>query len=90
MGFRCEPMTLQQIADQVGLTRERVRQIEVKIYKKVHGHPFWDDLCRRVQEHLRGRTTPLFLNGISAIDPWFEGADKLAHPLREVSDHIPA
>jgi hypothetical protein len=89
LGFRCEPMTLQQIADQFGLTRERVRQIEVKVYKKVHGHPFWDELCRRVQEHLRGRTTPLFLNGISAIDPWFEGADKLDHLLLKVSDHIP-
>ncbi len=89
MGFRCEPMTLQQISDQIGLTRERVRQIEVKIYSKVHGHPFWDELSRRVQEHLSGRTTPLFLNGLSAIDPWFEGADELAYPLREVSDHIP-
>lgn len=89
LGFRCEPMTLQQISDQIGLTRERVRQIEVKIYKKLQGHPFWDELSRRVQEHLRGRTSPLFLNGLSAIDTWFEGADQLAHPLREVSEHIP-
>ena len=89
IGFHRDPMTLQQIAVQLGLTRERVRQIEVKVYKKVHGHPFWDELRGRVQEHLRGRTTPLFLNGISAIDPWFEGADKLDHPLQEVSDHIP-
>jgi len=89
LGFRCEPMTLQQIADQIGRTRERVRQIETKVYKKVHGHPFWGELSRRVHEHLRGRTSPLFLNGLSAIDPWFEGADQLAHPLREVSDHIP-
>ena len=89
LGFRCEPMTLQQISDQIGLTRERVRQIEVKIYKKIHGHPFWDELSRRVREHLRGRTSPLFLNGLSAVDPWFEGADQLAISLREVSDHIP-
>jgi hypothetical protein len=89
IGFRCEPMTLQQISDQIGLTRERVRQIEVKIYKKVHGHPFWDELSRRVQDHLHGRTAPLFLNGLSAIDPWFEGAGQLVHPLRAVSDHMP-
>lgn len=89
VGFRCEPMTLQQIADQIGLTRERVRQIEVKIYKRLQGHTFWDELSRRVQEHLRGRTAPLFLNGLSAIDPWFEGAEELAHPLRELTDHIP-
>ncbi len=89
LGFRCEPMTLQQISDQIGLTRERVRQIEVKIYKKVNGHPFWDELSRRVLDHLQGRTAPLFLNGLSAIDPWFEGADELAHLLRGVSAHIP-
>lgn len=89
MGFRCEPMTLQQIADQIGLTRERVRQIEVKIYKKLQSHPFWDELSNKVHEHLSGRTSPLFLNGLSAIDPWFQGADDLVNPLRQVSDRIP-
>ena len=88
MGFRCVPMTLQQISDQIGLTRERVRQIEVKIYKKVAVHPFWDELSRRVLDHLHGRVTPLFLDGLSAIDPWFEGVNQIVHPLREVSDHI--
>ncbi|MHC8441420.1 MAG: DNA-directed RNA polymerase subunit alpha C-terminal domain-containing protein [Candidatus Eutrophobiaceae bacterium] len=89
IGFRCDPMTLQQIADQIGKTRERVRQIEGKSYKKVYGHLFWDFLSRRVQGHLRGRTAPLFLNGLSAIDPWFEGAEQLAHPLRNMSDRMP-
>ncbi len=89
LGLRCEPMTLQQISDQIGVTRERVRQIEVKIYTKIQSHPFWDELSQRIHEHLRGRTSPLFLNGLAAIDPWFEGADQLAHPIREVSDHIP-
>ena len=88
MGFRCEALTLQQISDQIGLTRERVRQIEVKIYKKVRAHPFWDELSNKVDEHLRGRSTPLFLNGLSAIDPWFEGADDLVNPLRQLSDNI--
>ncbi|WP_213956749.1 MULTISPECIES: DNA-directed RNA polymerase subunit alpha C-terminal domain-containing protein [unclassified Variovorax] len=89
LGFRCEPMTLQQIADQIGLTRERVRQIEIKIYKKVGTHPYWDELSRKVQEHLSERSSPLFLNGVSAIDPWFEGAGELEHALREVCDRIP-
>jgi len=89
LGFGCEPMTLQQLANRTRLTRERVRQIEVKIYKKVQRHPFWNELSRRVKEHLRGRTSPLFVNGLPAIDHWFEGADQLANPLREVSRHIP-
>jgi hypothetical protein len=89
IGLRCEPMTLQQISNQLGVTKERVRQILVKIHKKVYAHSFWDELSRRVREHLEGRVMPLFLNGLSAIDPWFEGADQLAHPLRDLSDHMP-
>lgn len=89
LGFRSEPMTLQQIADRIGLTRERVRQIEVKIFKKLSQHPFWDELSRRVSDHLRDRSAPLFMNGLSAIDPWFDGIEGLFHPLKEVSDRLP-
>jgi hypothetical protein len=89
LGFRCEPMTLQQIADLMSVTRERVRQMEVKVYKRVQQHPFWDELSSRINKHLSGRTSPLFLNGLPAIDPWFKDADQLVHALREVSEHIP-
>lgn len=34
-GIVCEPMTLQEIADHYGLTRERVRQIEAKALDKM-------------------------------------------------------
>jgi len=89
VGFRCDSMSLQQIADQTGLTRERVRQIEVKVYRKITSHPFWDELSRKVLRHLEGRNSPLFLNGLSAIDPWFEGAEELAYTLLQVGNHIP-
>lgn len=88
IGFHCEPLTLQQIADQIGLTRERVRQIEVKIYKKIQLHPFWDELSQRVDAHLKDRTSPLLLNGLSAIDAWFDGADQLGRALQEVVSHF--
>lgn len=88
IGFRCEDQTLQQIATAVGLTRERVRQIEVKIYKKIHNHLFWTALANRLTDHLDGRTSSLLLNGISAIDPWFKGVEELKQPLREVFSHI--
>lgn len=89
IGFLCEPMTLQQIGEQLGLTRERIRQIETKIFRKINQIPFWDELALKVQQHLHGRITPLFLNGLSAIDPWFEGVERLVNPLKEVSEHIP-
>jgi len=88
MGFRCKAQTLQVIADQVGITRERVRQIEVKIYKKIHRHLFWASLSNRLKDHLDDRTSPLLLNGISAVDPWFKGVEELKEPLREVFNHI--
>jgi Bacterial RNA polymerase, alpha chain C terminal domain/Sigma-70, region 4 len=88
LGFRCEQRTLQVIADEIGISRERVRQIEVKIYKKIRHHPFWKDLSSRLNTYLTDRTSPLLLNGISAIDPWFKGAEKLKTALQEVFKHI--
>ena len=88
MGFRCTPQTLQQIASQIGITRERVRQLEVKIYKRIHPHNFWSLLADRLSKHVDGRNSPLLFNGISAIDPWFKGIEDLKEPLREIFNHI--
>jgi len=33
-----EPKTLQEVADEFGLTRERVRQIEAKLIEKLRNH----------------------------------------------------
>ncbi len=90
IGFRCKPMTLQEIGDQIELTRERVRQLEVKIYRRLGGHPFWAELSSKVLDHLKGRTSPLLLNGLSAIDPWFEGVEDIGYALGEVCKHIPS
>jgi len=34
-----DTMTLQQVGQNMGITRERVRQIECKALKKLEGHP---------------------------------------------------
>ncbi len=90
IGFRCKPMTLQEMADQINLTRERVRQLEVKIYRRLDGHSFWAELSSNVLDHLKGRTSPLLLNGLSAIDTWFEGVEDIGHALGKVCEHIPS
>ncbi len=88
LGFRCPQQTLQVTAEQIGLTRERVRQIEVKIYRKVGPNRFWKQLKEKVSDHLNDRTSPLLLNGISAVDPWFKGVGKLKTSLQEVFNHL--
>jgi hypothetical protein len=88
LGYRCEQKTLQMIGDDIGLTRERVRQIEVKIYRKVGRHPFWTQLSERIKGHLNSRTSSLLLDGIGAVDPWFKDASELKEPLRQAFHHI--
>lgn len=88
LGLRCPQQTLQLTAEQIGITRERVRQIEVKIYRKVGHNAFWKQLKEKLSDHLNDRTTPLLLNGISAVDPWFKGVDELKVPLRVVFNYV--
>jgi hypothetical protein len=88
LGFKCPQQTLQVTADQIGLTRERVRQIEIKIYRKVGYNRFWKQLKEKLLDHLNNRTSPLLLNGIPAVDSWFKGVEELKVPLKEVFSHI--
>ena len=88
MGYRREFKTLQQIADTVGLTRERVRQIEKLAFKSVRNHPVWECLKWRLTAALESRTLPLMLAGLSAIDPWFDGADGMDITFREVFSEL--
>lgn len=88
MGFRCDPQTLQQIAGKLGVTRERVRQIEHKAYIRLRIKPLWGELRARVSALLQGRASPLLLGGMEALDPWFKGSAGLENTLREISRHL--
>lgn len=84
IGFRRESLTFQQISDQMGVGRAQIGQLEVRIYVKLRRHPFWKTLAEKLDALLTGRTSPLLLAGISAIDPWFHGVEELETPLSEV------
>ena len=88
MGFGCTRLTLQEISDSVGVTRERVRQIEVRICKILHIQNRWVEMERRLLTILSGREMPLLLDGLSAIDPWFEGLTDLRGPLEFIFDRL--
>lgn len=81
LGLDCAQMTLQELADSMGVTRERVRQIEAQAYRRVEHHPFWLVLSSRLDSALLGRTVPLLVNHLPAADAWFAEAPSLAAPL---------
>jgi hypothetical protein len=91
LGFGCEPMTLIALAEHLHLSRERVRQIETQIYRKVERHPFWEHLATRIEKALDERQSALMLEDLAAIDPWFEAElsleGVLAGTLEQVLSH---
>ena len=81
LGLDCPQVTLQELADSMGVTRERVRQIETQAYRRVEHHPFWLELGSRLDSALLGRTVPLLVNELPASGAWFAEAPSLAVPL---------
>ncbi len=84
-------LTLEQIGDQVGVTRERVRQLEdryMRILEKRYFFPMLIGL--RIARLFKARTTPLYLDSIHQEDPWFGGfsneTGKLSTIIRAFSE----
>ncbi|MEG9883702.1 MAG: sigma factor-like helix-turn-helix DNA-binding protein [Hyphomicrobiales bacterium] len=74
LGFETQPATLQEVADDYGITRERIRQIEAHATKKWIRESSWDDILeQKISRLLIGRSFPLPVAGVEAIDAWFEG-----------------
>lgn len=74
MGLDCVSETLQEIGDDHDITRERIRQIESKVLKRLRREEFWDDvLSEKLTALLDRRNIPLPLMGVEAADPWFAG-----------------
>lgn len=74
LGFQTSPETLQEVADDYGVTRERIRQIEARATKKWIRESSWDDILeQKISRLLIGRSFPLPVAGVEAVDAWFEG-----------------
>ena len=74
LGFETPPKTLQQVADDYEVTRERIRQIEARATQKWIRESCWDDILeQKITRLLIGRTFPLPVAGVEAVDSWFEG-----------------
>ncbi len=85
MGLGRASQTLQTIADDYDITRERVRQIESKVVKRLIGEAYWDDLLSgKLDTLLSGREFPLPVLGVEAVDKWFVGVSEWPDALRYI------
>lgn len=80
-----KPLTLQQLGEMFGVSRERIRQIEKKHLNRVIQRELWDDLLTyKVENLLETKSTPLFLEMLGVEDPWFEGFEDKLESLEEI------
>jgi len=74
LGFNTEFHTLEEIAQGLEITRERVRQIQKKVINNIIDEAYWDDTLKfKIQRILENKTQPIFLDELSRGDAWFEG-----------------
>ncbi len=73
-GINKKPETLEEIASELGVTRERVRQIEAKAVRTIKISVFWDDILEaKLQTLFEDREEPVYVDKIGTIDPWLDG-----------------
>jgi RNA polymerase alpha subunit/sigma-70-like protein len=84
-GISQKPKTLEAIAVELGLTRERVRQIQKKVSFQILQCEFWDDILRvRLNKLRENRTVPLYLDHIGVEDNWFSGFEENQDLLKNI------
>jgi len=73
-GYDGSVKTLESVGSVIGVTRERVRQIQKKNVTKIINTEFWDDcIAIKIGELLLSREKPLYLEMLEVEDEWFAG-----------------
>lgn len=88
LGIRRDAETLQVIGERLGLTRERVRQIQHKALERLTRSPGLVDLKSRLEGLLKDRSTPLLVRGLSAVDSWFIGINDYISAFPDLCEHL--
>lgn len=89
LGVNGRSKTLDEIGTILGITRERVRQIQKKVIEKIIDGEFWDDVLRmKLEDIIEAQTAPLYLSNMSAYDPWFDGFCDNVYLLQKIFEHF--
>jgi hypothetical protein len=90
MGANSEPLTLNEIGEIIGVTRERIRQIEAKAIPVIKNLPYWDgQVYVKLASMLDNRRESLPFEGIDILDPWFEGIERCRNVFEYVIENFP-
>ncbi|MDK7584532.1 sigma factor-like helix-turn-helix DNA-binding protein [Alcaligenes faecalis subsp. phenolicus] len=77
MGVEGDPMTLQEIGEEQGVTRERIRQIESRCVRRLRGMSYWNTvLGPKIRRILQERDDYLSPQGLEILDPGLKGASR--------------
>jgi RNA polymerase sigma factor (sigma-70 family) len=77
LGYKSQKNTLEEVGEKLGVTRERIRQIEKKAYDKLINYNYWDDvLIDKIGRMLFNRKVPLYVSMLEVEDYWFEGCSE--------------
>lgn len=72
-GLAGEPMTLQELGDELGVSRERIRQLEVRLCDQLAHQPWTVEARRRIEAALAAGPVPF---AILASDHWWTAASE--------------
>jgi hypothetical protein len=73
-GYKEPIKTLENVGSILGVTRERIRQIQKKNINKIIDTEFWDDcIAIKIGNLLIDRDQPLYLEMLEIEDDWFSG-----------------
>ncbi|MFB0980049.1 MAG: DNA-directed RNA polymerase subunit alpha C-terminal domain-containing protein [Alteromonadaceae bacterium] len=73
-GYQEPVKTLEEVGVIIGVTRERIRQIQKKNIEKILTTEYWDDcIAIKIGELLVNREQPLYLEMLEIEDNWFTG-----------------
>ncbi|MBL8683599.1 MAG: hypothetical protein JNK05_30795 [Myxococcales bacterium] len=86
-GFGEEPSTLEQLGEMLGVSRERVRQLESRALRELARDPWWiEALDARLQSATSGGIAAL--SSVIERDPWLASAWREGHAFDFMCDRL--